>query len=382
VRRSRKEKHCFQAKPGPVRMDRRDRAMSDEAYRKLAEALDRLPFGFPPTDSGIELEILKIMFTPEEAETAAELSEAWETAEEVAPRVGAGAREVESRLRLMLVKGLVRGDRRGDERVFSLNPFIVGSWEATMFRLEAESAHRMAHLTEEYVAATGGLAGIMTPAPAIHRVVPAHATVKSEWILPYDDVKALLGDARSFVLRDCVCRKQHDLLGTRRCSFPRRACLSFSPIDRPSGPDSVSREEALAFLDEAEAIGLVHTVSNVAKGVNYVCNCCGCCCGVLRGVVEFGLKESVAHANYYCAVDPQACSGCEVCVERCQVGAIVVEDGQAVVDRERCIGCGLCVTTCDPGAARLLLRPEHEIVEPPEDIGAWARLRKANRKMG
>ncbi|HAI22023.1 MAG TPA: hypothetical protein DCM14_09065 [Clostridiales bacterium UBA8153] len=357
--------------------------MADDVYRGLAGALDRLPYGFPATGSGIEIEIeiLEIMFTPGEAAIAARLSEEWESIAGIAGRTGLGVPEMESQLWLMAMKGLVRAEKHDGERVFSLNQFIVGSWEATMFRLEGEAAHRMAHLTEEYIAATGGLAGIMTPAPALHRVVPARGTVKSEWILPYDDVRGFLSDARSFVLRDCVCRKQHDLLGSRRCSFPRRACLSFSPADRPAGPDSISREDALAFLDEARSIGLVHMVSNVAKGVNYVCNCCGCCCGILRGIVEYGLKDSVAHANYHCVVDGEDCSGCGVCVQRCQVKAITVEDSIAVADKQRCVGCGLCVPTCAAGATQLRLRPESEVVEPPEDIGAWAALRKANRNL-
>lgn len=353
--------------------------MGDDLYRELARALDRLPYGFPGTESGIEIEILKIMFTPEEAAVAALLGEEWEAVARVAVRSGDSPREIESRLRLMTMKGLVKADKRDGERVFSLNQFIVGSWEATLFRLDGEDAHRMAHLTEEYVAATGGLTGIMTPGPALHRVVPARGTVKSEWILPYDDVRAFLTGARSFVLRDCVCRKQQDLLGSRRCSFPRRACFSFSPLERPDGPDSISREEALAFIEEARSIGMVHTVSNVAKGINYVCNCCGCCCGILRGIAEYGLRESVAHANYYGAIDADACSGCGVCVGRCQVGAITVEDSPAVVDRERCIGCGVCVPTCAADAVQLRLKPAAEIVEPPADLGAWAALRKANR---
>ncbi|MEW6525022.1 MAG: hypothetical protein AB1445_16115 [Bacillota bacterium] len=355
--------------------------MNDQIYRKLARALDQLPYGFPETDTGIETEILRLMFTHEEARIAAELSSRWETPSEVAGRLGLDARPTESQLRLMLMKGLVQGEVRDGSRLFRLNQFIVGSWEHTMLRLDGEAAHRMAHLTEEYVASTGGLRGIMTPAPSIHRVVPARGTVKSEWILPYDDIRSFLEEAQSFHLRDCVCRKQHDLVGDRKCDFPRRACLSFSPFQRPPGPDSISKEEALAFLDQARDVGLVHTVSNVAKGINYVCNCCGCCCGILRGVTEFGLKESVAQANYYCTIDVESCSGCGICVDRCQVGAVELVELTAVVTKERCIGCGLCVSTCAPGAANLLLRPKDEILEPPADIGNWEKIRRANRGM-
>lgn len=239
--------------------------------------------------------------------------------------------------------------------------------------------HRLAHLAEEYFTSPEGLRTLMTVSPALHRVVPAHGAVKSEWVLPYDDVKAMLLAAKSFRLFDCICRHQQDLLGQRKCYFPVRACMVFTSAERPSGPDSVSRDEALAALDMTEKVGLVHTVSNVVNGVYYVCNCCGCCCAILRGVTRFGIKESVACANYYAAVDPDLCSGCDECSRRCQVGAVTTQGESAVVDRSKCIGCGLCVTGCPAGAARLNLKPEEEIVTPPEDFGTWERLRRANR---
>ena len=353
--------------------------MDDAIYESLADALDRLPHGFPRTASKVEIEVLKMMFTPEEARIAAALSEEFEPAAAVAGRLGEAGREVEARLRLMSRKELTQSKIHDGTRLFRLNQFIVGGYEAAMARLEGEEAHRFAHLIEEYWTSTGGLAGIMTPGPALHRVLPSRGALKSEWILPYDDVAALLGEARSFVLGDCVCRKQQDLVGTRKCSFPRRACLSFSPVERPAHPDGVTREEALAFLKEAEEIGLVHTVSNVAAGINYVCNCCSCCCGILRSILEFGLGDSVAHANYSCSINREICAGCGICVDRCQVRAVTMEGSVVAVDKERCIGCGLCVTTCAAGAARLALKPAGEIVDPPADLGEWSRLRRANR---
>ena len=156
-------------------------------------------------------------------------------------------------------------------------------------------------------------------------------------------------------------------------------CLGFSDVERPARPDDISREEALAILDKAEEAGLVHTVSNVAQGLTYVCNCCGCCCAVLRGITEYGIGGSVARANYAAAIDPGACTGCGVCRERCQVGAIEEAAGVFRVLPERCIGCGLCVTGCVHGAAALSRLPDAEIVHPPEDYGAWERARHASR---
>ena len=351
--------------------------MTDQDYRELAVALDRLPNGFPKTDSSVEIEILKLMFSPEEARITAAMSMEMEPPEQIAGRLGLDARETEARLRLMAQSGLVMAMMRDGKRVFRLRPFVIGSYEAQLSKM----SHQLAHLMEEYVVETGGLVGIMTPRPALTRVVPAHGSVKSEWILPYDDVKAMLMEAKSLYLRNCICRVEQDYVGSRKCEFPLKTCLSFSPTERPASPESISRDEALAFLDKAEEMGLVHCVSNIAKGMSFVCNCCGCCCGILRGITQFGIKDSVAYANYFATVDPDLCVGCGICAGRCQVGAISMRDSTATIDLDRCIGCGVCVTGCAAGAAQLKLKPESEITHPPLDMGMWEKMRLASRGM-
>ena len=115
------------------------------------------------------------------------------------------------------------------------------------------------------------------------------------------------------------------------------------------------------------------------KGVGYVCNCCGCCCGILRGINDYGIKNSVAQANYFAIIDPDECLGCGTCVLRCQVHAISYEDGVSVVDRKRCIGCGLCVTGCPSNVAKLQRRSDAEVVHPPADFVVWGHERLLNR---
>jgi hypothetical protein len=39
-----------------------------DVYERLAKKLDSLPNGYPATESGVELKLLKKIFTPEEAE--------------------------------------------------------------------------------------------------------------------------------------------------------------------------------------------------------------------------------------------------------------------------------------------------------------------------
>ncbi len=346
-------------------------------YQQLAGALDKLPNGFPRTVSNVEITILKKIFSPEEASLASQLCGSMESIDIIAERVGLPIEEISTRLVDMAKRGLVWFKKQDGKSQFRLAPFLVGIYEAQLELMD----HDFAHLVEMYFS-EGGVAGIMKPQPAIHRVVPAQRALNPEWILPYDDVRAILQASKSFRVRDCICRAQQDHIG-RRCDFPVRLCLYFSSTERPPSQSpheiDISQEQALAILDQTEDIGLVHTVSNVMKGVGYVCNCCSCCCAILRGITDFGIENSVAYANYYADIDPDECTGCGTCIDRCQVQAISEQGEVAVVDRERCIGCGLCATGCPDEVAKLQRKPDAEIVDPPMDFGVWEQERLLGR---
>lgn len=348
--------------------------MTDDIYEKLADALDALPNGFHRTPSNVEIPLLKKIFSPEEASLACQLKRDMETVDVIAERIELPTQETQTRLMMIAKRGLVWFDKKDRKLRFRLAPFIVGIYEAHLENMD----HEFAHLIEEYMV-DGGAVGIMKPQPSIHRVVPAQNSVKTEWILPYDDVRRILLAAKSYRVRDCICRVQQDYIGSRKCDFPLKNCLNFSTVERPGRPDDISQEEALAILEQAVEIGLVHTVSNIAKGIFYVCNCCGCCCAILRGITDWGIENSVAYANYFAVIDAEECNGCGVCIERCHVHAISEQDSIAVVDVKRCIGCGLCVTGCPNHSARLQRKPDAEIIHPPADFATWEQERLLNR---
>ncbi len=93
----------------------------------------------------------------------------------------------------------------------------------------------------------------------------------------------------------------------------------------------------------------------------FICNCCGCCCGVLRAVNQHNIPTAMTKSNYYAKVDPELCTGCESCVDRCQVNAIRVQDGSATIDKARCIGCGLCVSTCPTDSVSLVHKGKDDL---------------------
>jgi Na+-translocating ferredoxin:NAD+ oxidoreductase subunit B len=351
-----------------------DQASENSWYERLAEALNRLPNSFPRTKSNIEITLLKKIFLPEEAKLAGQLTIATEPVDIIAKRAGLSSEETAEKLKAMLERGFVWGD--AGKGFYRLAPFIVGIYESQLPRMD----HELAHLVEEYFHQGG--AEIMKPLPSIHRVIPAQSAVKSEWILPYDKLRELLMSCNTFRVNNCICRTQQDLEGTRRCTFPLNVELIFyrgaESSDPPVSP-YITKEEALAILDKTEKIGLVHTTRNVAQGIFYICNCCGCCCGILRGINEFGIEKSVAAANYYSVIDPERCTGCGTCIKRCQMQAISEKNEVAVVNISKCIGCGLCVTGCKANVARLELKPEKVRIEPPQDYSAWEHNRLINR---
>jgi len=349
-------------------------ATGDEVYERLADQLDALPNGFPRTESGVEIRLLKKVATPEEAWLAGQLSRKMESAAEIAGRAGLPEQEATERLQELLRRDLIRTKKKNGVRHYRLAPFLVGIWEGQLETID----HELAHLFEQYMMLKGA-EGILGLYPAVHRVVPARKAVKTDLIMPYDDVHSLLMESKSFLARDCLCRTEQDLIGDRKCDFPLQNCLVFSPVEGAFGASGISCNEALAILDETEDIALVHSVSNSIDNVSYVCNCCGCCCAILRGITEWGVENSMARANYYAETDTDICVGCGTCEDRCQVGAVSVVDFVAVVDRGRCIGCGLCVTGCPSEAMHLHRLPDADTVTPPLNFTAWEEERLRSR---
>ena len=196
--------------------------MHDASYDLMAEALDRLPNGFPRTDSGLEIQILQKICSPQEAALAGLLGGTPEPVGTIAVRAGKPAGEVSRALFKLVRRGMVWLDRQDGEIRFRLAPFVVGFYEAQAGLMDQE----LAQLVEDYLAG-GGAQGIMKPQPALHRVLPAAGTVKAEAILPYDDVRALLLGEKTFTVNECICRLQQEQLG-ETCTYPTRSA-SASP---------------------------------------------------------------------------------------------------------------------------------------------------------
>ena len=344
--------------------------MTDPIYRTLAERLNALPNGFPPTPDGVELRLLARLFTPEEAALASELRLTLETRDEIAARTGRDRRELMGQLIGMAKRGLIKAGRIPTGWGFGLLPFVVGIYEMQGPTLDSE----LAQLFEDYY--QEALGHVMVTAPSVHRVIPVDHAVRVDMeIRPYESAAEIVEENQAWAVIDCICRKQKALIGDP-CDHPIDVCLSFSTtpgaFDTTPGMKVLTRDEALATLRRSAEAGLVHSVSNNQEGLTYICNCCTCSCGILRGISELGIANAMARSAFVNTVDAALCQGCGLCEDACQFEALKVED-KAIVNALRCTGCGVCVLACPEGALALVRRPEDEILPPPVTEADLAR---------
>lgn len=345
-----------------------------EKYARLADELNRIPNGFPRTESGVELKLLAKLFTAEDIHLASNLSMEPQSIKEIAEKCNVEEADAKSGLISMVKRGLIelkREEKTGF--VFYLIPFVVGFYERQNAKIDKEFAELFEQYYKEKFHKT------MLSEPSVHRIIPHERTIPVDIdVMPYEKASTYLNQARSWGVLDCICRVQKKLIG-EGCDHTVENCLAFSPkpgaFDRTEDIKAISREKAQDILIKADEEGLVHSINNAQTEVYYVCNCCTCSCGVLRGMVEYGSETSIARSDFYAVVDEDQCTGCEECIERCSFNALAMVDGICEVDKKYCYGCGLCISSCSVEAISLVQKSPEELIPPPADDKAWREER-------
>jgi Pyruvate/2-oxoacid:ferredoxin oxidoreductase delta subunit len=338
--------------------------MPEDIFRELQQQLDTYSLGFPATESGIELQILKELFSVEDAALFLELTLKLEPAESVAERVNRLVDEVAAQLEDMSQRGLLFRLERGALVKYAAIPFVHGLFEFQVSRLGPKFARMMEQYLDEKFHAN-----MSESAEMFLRTVPIQRSIEAANVVAaYEDACELLKTKEKIVITECICRKQKRLIG-EGCDKPLEACFMFGSMGQYYLDHGMGRridvEEAIQILTEAQEAGLV-TQPGTSQNPGGMCTCCGDCCGVLTSLNRHPKPAEIVFSNHYAAVDQEACVGCEACLDRCQMGALTMNEKSVVqINLDRCIGCGLCVTSCPEEAMRLVPKPDNERRTPP-----------------
>jgi len=350
------------------------------AYGRLQKRLDRFPIGAPPAEALYE--ILKRLYTEEEAEVGARMPIRFADIEGVARRTGKSPIELRPILHRMADKGLVMDFEHKGKFTYILSPTVLGFFEFAFMRVrddlpQKEIARYMvkyAHDDPDFARAV--FAGKTQFGRALvheDQVDPADRTQ----ILEYERATDIVRKAKAWAVSLCYCRHVMEHEG-KACGKPMGVCTSLNAaadyVVRHGLGRRISREEALDIFAQTRAEGLVHIGDNVKRRPAYVCHCCGCCCAMLTAVNRFRMYDAVVTSPFEAAFDPGKCNGCGLCAKKCPVSAIRIEgegrEKKAALSPGICLGCAVCKPACARGA--LTMAPREERVMVPETT--WHRV--------
>jgi len=307
--------------------------MSEEKdiYRQLQQRLDDLPVGFPTSNTGLEIDLLKKLFTPKEAEIATKLGFLPEPVKKIHSRVkkmGMSLNELEIMLDDMVQKGLILG---GD---------IYKKREKGKGTLYGNALY-----------------GIGIHAPEQH-------------VGFYDDIRKLVENSSGpFAIGDCICRKSKDVLEAPcKATNLRETCITLEEAALNTlylgYGRKIKKDEMLEILTKSQNEGLILQTTNAQRPLS-ICACCGDCCDFLTALKKLPRPSEYFTSNFYSEVDQSLCEGCGTCIEKCQMGALTLVDNISHVNLNYCIGCGNCASNCPSNAIRLVKKSKEYV--PPKD---------------
>lgn len=355
-------------------------------YESLARMLEGVPPGLPRTADGqLEIDLLRWIFEPEEAEVALGVLPMPEPAAAIAARLNRPLAEVlpildgmveKSTLMPLIVEGL---------RLYRVVPIIVGLQEVQLWRRDRSEAEKREFtvLWEDYIA-TWAETGSYGPATfrILPRSLPVNMAIEANSTSPStEDAHRLIDEADSVGVAPCVCREERRVFDGSNCNHTSQVCLFLMKSDvvdiykwynvlKP-----IAKEEAHVLIDKCADEGLIHETFNFKDTpLNFICNCCSCCCVVLRAVKHVA---GVVTSDFVAHIDEAECTSCGACkAEGCTMDAIVEADGSYGVVVEKCVGCGLCVVKCPSGGITLVRRTD---AAPPLSMMDWFVARETNR---
>lgn len=343
-----------------------------KAYSNLIQRLNRFPQGAPPSETLYQ--ILATLFDEKEAELVSLLPIRPFKADKAAKAWSMDVKSARKILDELASRAILVDIEKNGEYLYCLPPPMAGFFEFSMMRLRndvnqkalSELFYQYINTEEDFIRSL-----ILDGETPLGRIFPQEQALPKEnglEVLDYERASEVIRTASHIGVSLCYCRHKMSHMN-RACDAPIDICMTFNTsaasLVRHGHARSVERSECLDLLSFAYSNNLVQFGENVRQGVNFICNCCGCCCEALLAIQKFGLVRPI-HSNFIVNIEEDLCSGCERCSEICPVKAIVMDEVDAgdakpkklsQLDEKMCLGCGVCVNNCPTGALSLKSRP-------------------------
>lgn len=349
-----------------------------KAYKSLEERLNRFPQGAPPSDTLYQ--ILSMLFTEKEAELVAQLpikafrvktaAKIWSVSESEALKV----------LDKLASKAILLDLEDDKGKQYILPPPMAGFIEFALMRtrndidqkLLAELYYQYLNVEEDFIKDL-----FYSAETKLGRVYVQEEILTNEnevTILDYERASHIIEEAEHIAVGMCYCRHKMQHVG-KACDAPMDICMTFNGTANSLIKNNYARRidasECKELLHQAYEHNLVQCGENVRQGVNFICNCCGCCCEALLAAKKFGNLHPVATTSFIPNINDKICVKCEKCIKACPIGAIskVKNNDKTIirVDEDRCLGCGVCVRNCSKRSITLLKRKE-KIITPANSV--------------
>jgi ferredoxin len=354
-----------------------------QGYLDLVDRINRFPQGAPPSD--LLYRILEMLFSEREAELVALLPIRPFTADRAA---GVWKMPVDSAREVLdeLAGRAILVDIQSDGcTTYVLPPPMAGFFEFSMMRVRgdldqkllAELFYQYLNVEEDFIKA------LFTDGETeLGRTFVSETSLPSDGsleVLDFERASRVVESATHIGVGICYCRHKMEHIG-RACAAPRNICMTFNntaaSLTRHGHARAVDAVEGLDLLAAARELGLVQFGENVQRQVNFICNCCGCCCEAMIAARRFGHLHPVHTTNFLPENDPDRCTGCGKCVLACPVEAMSLVSANdpskpkrkvARIDIDQCLGCGVCVPACPEDGITLRSRGPR-VITPVDSV--------------
>ena len=347
-------------------------------YEQLVDRLNRFPQGAPASD--LLHGILEMLFSEREAGLVALLPIKPFTAPQAAAVWKLNESEARRTLEQLAGRAILLDIEHPDgELLYVLPPPMAGFFEFSLMRVRGDVDQEvLSELFWEYITVEEDfIKRLFTEGETqLGRTFVQEAALPTDntlQVLDYERASEVISSASHRGVGMCYCRHKAQHVN-RACDAPMDICMTFNNTAASLIRHGFAREidvvEGLDLLDQAQDENLVQFGENVQRRVNFICNCCGCCCEAMIAQRRFAVLNPVHTTNYLPAVDQDLCNGCTKCVQVCPVEAMSMVSTsdphhpklrQAKLDEQVCLGCGVCVHNCSREAIHLEPRDQRVI---------------------